>query len=77
MSYGPVAEPNVIYLQYPTAVCCICGITTVSQWGIPVSSETAEIVANEFSGEWGAVPACRECHDRHAVGEYVGSYPRF
>lgn len=77
MSYGPIAEPLVIYLQYPTAQCCVCGEWDVSQWGVPVDSVSGEIVANEFEGEWGGVPVCRECYAKHESGDFVGTYPRF
>ena len=56
--------------------CCMCGVISPGKWGIPVG-ETGEIVANDFDGEWAGVPACQRCHDRHAVGEFVGQYPRF
>jgi hypothetical protein len=62
---------------YGTATCCICGTETPSHWGVPVDSETGEIVANDFEGEWGGVPACRECHAAHDSGQHVGEYPRF
>ena len=76
MSFGPF-EPNVIYLQYPTIQCCICGQCDVSRWGIPVDSNDGMIVANDFEGEWGGKPACRECWAKHEAGEFVGTYPRF
>ena len=76
MSYAP-PEPMVIYLNYPTATCCVCGEDCLSLWGLPVSSETGEIVANDFEGEWGGVPACQSCWSRHEHGEFVGSYPRY
>lgn len=57
--------------------CCICGRHCPSTHGVPIDSETAEIVANDFEGEWGGNPACEECHDRHAQGEFVGTYPKF
>lgn len=77
MSYGP-PEPHVIYLQYPTAACCVCGEETVSRWGIPVDSETGEIVANDFQGDWGGKPACFPCWESHAFrNAFVGDYPKY
>jgi len=55
----------------------MCGVETPTRWGLPVDSETAQIVANDFEGEWGGIPACRECWERHERGEFVGEYPKF
>jgi hypothetical protein len=76
MSYGPLNEPLVIYLQYPTARCCICGEWDVSQWGVPVD-DIGLIVANDYEGEWGGVPACKKCWQEHELGMHVGTYPRY
>ena len=51
-----------------TIECCICGATDINQWGLPFDSETAELVSNDFHGDWGCKPACRECHGKHAKG---------
>ena len=62
--------------QNAAVACCICGREDSNRWGIPVNSETAQVVANDFSGDWGCRPACQSCHDRHAAGEFVGTYPK-
>ena len=77
MSYGPLTEPLVIYLQYPVVQCCVCGEDAPSCWGIPVDSDNGLIVANDFDGEWGGMPACKSCWQRHENGEFVGTWPRF
>lgn len=68
---------SIIDLYSQWTQCCICGIDCPSTHGIPVDSETAEIVSNDFDGDWGGKPACESCHDRHAAGEFVGMYPRY
>jgi hypothetical protein len=37
------------------------------RWGLPIDN-CAELVSNDFEGEWGGVPACRECYEAHAEG---------
>lgn len=76
MSYGPLEEPNVIYLNYPTAQCCICGEWDVSRWGVP-RDDTGLIVANDYDGDWASSPACRKCWEEHERGMHVGMEPRF
>lgn len=49
-----------------TVTCCLCGVDCPNTHGLPFDSETGELVSNDFAGDWGAKPACRECHDRHA-----------
>lgn len=68
---------TVVDMWVPTVNCCICNAESENRWGIPVDSETAEITSNESDRDWGAVPACRECFERHERGEFVGTYPRF
>lgn len=68
---------TIIELSVATIICCMCGACDLQQWGIPVSSESAQIVANDFAGECGAVPACRECFSKHEAGEFVGEYPKY
>lgn len=68
---------TVINLSVRTAQCSVCGREDLSQWGLPVSSETGEIVANDYPGDWGGIPACRECWLAHESGAFVGTYPKF
>ena len=68
---------DVIDLSPRFSQCSMCGVETPTRWGLPVDSETAQIVANDFKGEWGGIPACRECWERHEQGEFVGEYPKF
>jgi hypothetical protein len=58
-------------------ICCVCGKEDVNQWGIPIDMETALIADNDFEGEWAGKPACRDCFMLHAIGFFVGTYPRF
>ena len=67
----------VIDMHLPTAVCCMCGVEHLNRQGIPVSSQTGQIVGNGFEGDWGGKPACAMCHRRHADGEFDGEYPKF
>ena len=67
----------LIDMQEPWAKCSMCGVDTPSRWGIPVSSETAEIIANDSNESWGAIPACQSCFEKHSAGEFVGCYPRY
>lgn len=67
----------VIDMYEPWATCSVCGVDTPSRWGIPVSSETAEIIANDSDESCGAIPACQSCYEKHAAGEFVGDYPKF
>lgn len=70
-------SPEIIYLQYPTATCCICGKDDLSRWGVPIDTETALICANDYEGDWAAKPACRECWAKHDAGQFVGHDPAF
>jgi hypothetical protein len=70
-------EIEVINLNARFALCCMCGKETPCRWGLPVDSETGEIVANDFPGEWGGVPACKDCWKAHESGAFVGQYPKF
>ncbi len=74
----PQGDPYlVIELDTEPITCSVCGREDWQQWGLPVSSETGEIVANDYPGEWGGIPACRECWAKHEAGAFVGQYPRF
>lgn len=68
---------EVVDLHSICSVCSTCGVETESRWGLPISSTTGQIVENEFDGEWGAIPACQACHDDHALGAFVGEYPKY
>ena len=68
---------EIIDMFVPWVQCCLCGIHCPSTHGIPVDSGCGIIVANDFEGEWGGMPACKSCHDRHALGEFVGTWPKF
>lgn len=59
-----------------TIQCCICGIICDPGWGVPISMDTALIVANDYAGDWGSKPCCERCYHRHEAGEFVGTYPR-
>lgn len=72
-----MAQPIIINMQVPTAICCICGKHDLSRWGVPIAMDTALIVANDYEGEWGAKPACENCYQKHASGEFVGHDPRY
>ena len=67
----------VIDLYPPMAICCVCGKWDLSKWGVPVSAETALIVANDFEGDWGGKPACEDCWRKHDAGGLVGVDPKF
>lgn len=62
----------VIDLNERWADCHICGEPTPSRWGVPVWN--GEIVANDWPGEWGGVPACEKCWAEHERGMHV-QYP--
>lgn len=72
-----MAPVLVIDLYPPCIYCAVCGAHDLSRWGIPVSSETAQIISNDSDEDWGGVPACESCWERHAAGEFVGEYPRY
>ncbi len=36
-------------------------------WGLPVD-DCGDLVPCDYQGEWGGVPACKQCHDAHAQG---------
>jgi len=74
--YGDFS-PEIIYLQYPTATCCICGKDDASRWGVPIATDTALIAANDYDGDWAAKPACRVCWQKHDDGQLVGHDPAF
>ena len=61
------ASVIVINLWEPTIECWACGLPDLHKWGLPID-ECAELVPNDYEGEWGSVPACRECYQAHAEG---------
>lgn len=70
-------SPEIIYMSYPSAICCICGKEDLSKWGIPIDMETALVCSNDFEGDWAAKPACHECWTKHGEGQLVGHDPRY
>lgn len=67
-----------IYPPYLAEIkCCVCGTETINKWGLPVSSDTVEIVANDYNGEWGMRSACYNCWKDHDNGLLVGITPKF
>lgn len=53
--------------------CHACGAECPSEQGLPVD-ECGDYVANDYTGEWGGVPACRRCYDVHAAGGPAALY---
>jgi hypothetical protein len=51
--------------------CAACGEPTPSNWGLPVSQEDGSVLPIDSDEEWGGVPACQRCHDKHANGETI------
>lgn len=60
---------GIIDMDYRWTECHVCGADTVIGWGLPVWN--GSIVANDWPGSWGGVPACYECWERHERGELV------
>lgn len=46
--------------------CAACGDETPVECGLPVD-DAGDFVANDYTGEWAGVPACRRCYDFHAA----------
>lgn len=67
-SAGPV-EYLQINMQDHWTECTVCGADTPAEWGLPVWN--GMIVANDWPGEWGGVPACESCWAKHERGELV------
>jgi hypothetical protein len=67
----------IIDLYPATITCCICGKIELNRWGVPVSAETALICANDFDGDWGTKPACKECWEKHDAGHFIGHDPKY
>ena len=62
------ANVNVVELFPPWVECWACGEPTPSKWGLPIRIDTVELTSNDYEGDWGGVPACRECFEGHAQG---------
>lgn len=60
-------EIEVVELWPRWAECWACGADTPCHWGLPIDT-CAVLVPNDYEGEWGGVPACRECYEAHAQG---------
>lgn len=60
---------TVIDLNERWSDCHVCGEPTPARWGLPVWN--GFIVANDWPGEWGGVPACESCWEKHERGELV------
>ena len=63
---------EIIHIQYHVATCCICGKDDASRWGVPIATDTALIVSNDYAGEYTSKPACRVCWQKHGEGKFVG-----
>lgn len=59
----------VIDLNERRTDCTACGAETPARWGLPVWE--GFVVANDWPGPWGGVPACESCWERHERGELV------
>lgn len=78
MTYRRTVEVlELWFVRNSEIVCCICGEMDLCRWGIPVSSETGLIIANDSEEDWGSKPACESCWKRHESGEFVGQDTRF
>jgi hypothetical protein len=55
-------EALIIDLFPPMIRCSIAGKDDFQKFGIPVDSESAEIVDNDFEGDWGGIPVCEQCY---------------
>lgn len=61
---------SVVYLNPPTAECCICGAETLLTHSVayycgPTHDEIGSMSSAYPGGEVGGMPACRACHDNH------------
>jgi hypothetical protein len=66
----PDGDPYLaIDMQESWTECIVCGAETPARRGLPAWN--GMIVANDWPGEWGAVPACEPCWGRHERGELV------
>jgi hypothetical protein len=54
----------IINLWEPWIDCHRCGKPAPCKWGLPVG-EDGSYVPTWFQGEWGGVPACKECYEWH------------
>ena len=70
-------EPRklVINMQSGGDQCCICGEWDYG-YGVPVGVD-GRIISNDSTQDWAGKPACRKCHDEHAQGKHVGTYPSY
>ena len=67
----------VIDFNCQTIICCICGNVDLNKWAVPISAETALICPNDYQGNWGCKPVCRECWEKHDAGQFIGHDPAF
>lgn len=72
-----MSKVTVIDLFPRTIRCAICGNYDLQKFGIPVDSESGEIVDNDFEGDCGGIPVCEGCYVKHKIGFFVGDYPKF
>lgn len=60
-----------ISMQWLTIECYVCECiwhqAQGGSYGIPIWN--GMIVANDWPGEWGGVPVCKPCYERHERGE--------
>jgi hypothetical protein len=67
MSGNHMNDVIVIDLWPHFAECWACGAFTPCRWGLPVG-DCGKLVSNDYTGEWGGVPACQQCYQAHAEG---------
>lgn len=60
---------TVINMNERWTDCHICGEPTLAKWGVPTWN--GSIVANDWPGDWGGVPACEKCWEEHERGLHV------
>ena len=62
-----MADMLVINLSEPWAECWACGAEAPYRWSLPIG-RCAELVPNDYDGDWCGVPACQHCYEAHAQG---------
>lgn len=70
-------EITYIAMQSLSIECNVCGCVWHAgrhgSYGIPVWN--GWIVGNDWPYEWGGVPVCRPCYERHERGELTEIHP--
>jgi len=70
-------DPVIVIDVWPTWIKChLCDKDALFGWGVPITDD-GQIIPNWYPGDWGGVPVCEPCFEKHAAWSDRVDLPRF